>query len=134
MEVIHSHKHLVDVFAGHPPFTNAPLKKLASAGSYYFDHVYAQIGTRQNLVVANDSLVEIYDHFFQFISPDSPRYERSDTLLNRHWNNKGNSVESLALLLAELGFHPMVWIMAWLCVQLSYKHKSYSFLSPYVQS
>ena len=142
VEVVHSHQHLLDVFAGHAPFTNAPLKKLASAGSYYFDHVYTQIGTllkaqtttKQNLVAANDSLVEIYDVFFQFTSPDSHLYEHSDTLLNRHWNNKGNSMESLALLLAELGFHPVVWIMAWLRVQLSYKDKSYSFLNPYVLS
>ena len=140
VEVTHGHKHLLDVLSGQAPFTNAPLKKLASAGSYYFDHVYAQIGsllkvqttTKQNLVAANDSLGIIYDTYFQLITPDSPLYEYSDNLLNRHWNNKGNSMESLTLLLAELGFHHIVWIMGWLCVQLSYKDKSYSFLNPYV--
>ena len=45
VEIVHSHQHLLDLFAGQAPFTNAPLKKLASAGSYYFDHVYTQIGT-----------------------------------------------------------------------------------------
>ena len=140
VEVTHGHKHLLDVLSGQAPFTNAPLKKLASAGSYYFDHVYAQIGsllkvqttTKQNLVAANDSLGEIYDTYFRFISPDSPLFEYSDALLQRHWNNKGNSMESLSLLLAELGFHHVVWIMGWICIQLSYKNKSYSFLNPYV--
>ena len=140
VEVTHGHKHLLDVLSGQAPFTNAPLKKLASAGSYYFDHVYAQIGsllkvqttTKQNLVAANDSLGIIYGTYFQFITPDSSLYEHSDNLLNRHWNNKGNSMESLTLLLAELGFHHIVWIMGWLCVQLSYKDNSYSFLNPYV--
>ena len=72
VEVVHSHQHLLDVFAGQAQFTNAPLKKLASAGSYYFDHVYTQSGTllkvqtttKQNLVATNDFLVEIYDVFF----------------------------------------------------------------------
>ena len=63
-----------------------------------------QTTTKQNLVAANDSLVEIYDLVFQYISPDSPLYEHSDTLLHRHWNNKGNSMESLALLLGNLVF------------------------------
>ena len=140
VEGVREHQHLLDVFAGSAPFTNAPLKKLASAGSCYFDHVYTQIATllkvqtatEQNLVAANNSLVEIYDTFFQFMSPDSPLYEHTDNLLNRRWNNKGNSMESLALLLAEIGHRPLVWIMAWMCVQLSYKDKSYSFLNPYV--
>ena len=42
------------------------------------------------------------------------------SLLNRHRNNKANSMESLSLLLAELGHRPIIWIMAWLCIQLSY--------------
>ena len=73
VEVVHGHQHLLDVFAGHAPFTNAPLKKLASAGSF---HVYTQIGTllkaqtttKKSRVAANDSLVEIYDAFFQLRS------------------------------------------------------------------
>ena len=79
VEVTHGHKHLLDVLSGQAPFTNAPLKKLASAGSY----VYAQIG----------SLLKVQTTTKQ-ISPDSPLFEYSDALLQRHWNNKANSMES----------------------------------------
>ena len=65
VEVVHSHQHLVDVFAGHPPIHQCSFKASASRVLlHYFDHVYAQIGTllkvqtttKQNLVAANDSL------------------------------------------------------------------------------
>ena len=140
VEIVHKHPVTIDIFGGLPPFTNAPLKKLASAGSYFFDQVYAQLAsllqvqttTKQNLVAPNDAFTEIYDLFMYSISPDSPLYQHSDQYRNRHWNNKGNSLEALSLILAEYGYHSLVWIMAWICIQLSYKDKSYSFVNPYV--
>ena len=66
------------------------------------------------------------------ISPDSPLYPHRDQYLSRRWNNKGNSLESLSLILAEHGFHSFVWVMAWVCIQLSYKDQSYSFVISYV--
>ena len=53
---------------GLAPFTNAPLKRLAAAGSSFFDHIYAQLATllqiqtitKQNLVAPNDAFVDIY--------------------------------------------------------------------------
>ena len=140
VEIVHKHSLAIDVFGGLAPFTNAPLKKLASAGSYCFDQVYAQLAsllqvqttTKQNLVAPNDAFTEIYDLFMYSISPDSPLYQHSDQYRNRHWNNKGNSLEALSLILAEYGYHSLVWVMAWICIQLSYKDKSYSFVNPYV--
>ena len=140
VEIVHKHPVTIDIFGGLPPFTNAPLKKLASAGSYFFDQVYAQLAsllqvqttTKQNLVAPNDAFTEIYDLFMYSISPDSPLYQHSDQYRNRHWNNKGNSLEALSLILADYGYHSLVWIMAWICIQLSYKDKSYSFVNPYV--
>ena len=35
--------YLIDVFSGTAPFTNNSLRKLASAGAYFFDHVYSQV-------------------------------------------------------------------------------------------
>ena len=109
VEIVHKHPVTIDIFGGLPPFTNAPLKKLASAGSYFFDQVYAQLAsllqvqttTKQNLVAPNDAFTEIYDLFMYSISPDSPLYQHSDQYRNRHWNNKGNSLEALSLILAE---------------------------------
>ena len=69
VEILHYTPLFTDIFAGLAPFTNAPLKKLASPGSSFFDQVYAQLAsllkihttTKQNLVAPNDAFVEIYD-------------------------------------------------------------------------
>ena len=138
--VINDSQLFTDVFGGLAPFTNAPLKKLASAGSSFFDHVYAQLATvlqiqtttKQNLVAPNDAFVEISGQVLYSISPSSQLYSHRDQSLGSRWNNTGNSLESLSLLLAEQGFHSLVWVMCWICIQLSYKGQSYSFVNPYV--
>ena len=61
-----------------------------------------QTTTKQNLFALNNAFVEIYDLVTQSISPDSPLYPNKDGTLGRLWNSKGNSVEALALLPAEL--------------------------------
>ena len=140
VEILHHTPLFTDIFGGLAPFTNAPLKKLASAGSSFFDQVYAHLAsllqiqttTKQNLVAPNDAFVEIYDQVMHSLSPDSRLFQHRDQYLSRHWNNKGNSLESLSLILIEHGFHSFVWIMAWICIQLSYKGHSYSFVNPYV--
>ena len=53
-------------------------------------------------------------------------YEHKTSLLSRHWNNKGNSMESLALLMAEAGDHSLIIVMSWLVMQLQYRDSSYS--------
>ena len=119
-EVINDPPLFTDVFGGLAPFTNAPLQRLASAGSSFFDHIYAQLATilqiqttaKQNLVAPNDAFVEIYDQVLYSISPSSQVYSHRDQYLGRHWNNKGNSLESLSLLSAEQGFHSFVWVMS----------------------
>ena len=134
--------YLLDVFSGTAPFTKDSLKKLAAAGAYFFDHVYSQVAvlpkiqttTKQNLVAANDAFCEIYDQIPQYLPDDSTLLDRVDHCPQRHWNNKGNSMEALALLLAEDGHHVLIWTMAWMCVQISYTGQSYAFVSPYVFS
>ena len=39
-------------------------------------------------------------------------------------------MEALALLLAEDDHRVLVWTMAWMCAQISYKDQTYSFVSP----
>ena len=139
---IGDHSYLTDVFSGTAPFTNNPLKKLASAGACFFDHVYSQLAvilkiqtaTKQNLVAGNDSLCETYDLILQHLPDHSPLADKIDHWLQRHWNNKGNSMEALALLLAEDGYHVLIWIMAWVCIQISYQGQSYALVNPYVFS
>ena len=112
--------YLLDVFSGTAPYTNNALKKLAGAGAYCFDHVYTQVAvllkiqttTKQSLVAANDASTAIYDHVLQYLPDDSPLLDKVDYRLQRHWNNKGNSMEALALLLAEDGHHVLIWTMA----------------------
>ena len=105
-EVINDSPLFTDVFGGLAPFTNAPLKRLASAGSSFFDHIYAQLATllhiyaqlatllqiqtitKQNLVAPNDAFVEIYGQVLYSISPCSQLYSHRDQYLGRHMNNK----------------------------------------------
>ena len=136
------HHYLLEVFSGSAPYPNSPLKKLASAGASFFDHVYTQLAvmlkiqttTNQNLVAANDAFCEIYDTILQHLPGGSPLADKIDSCVQRHWNKNGNSMEALSLLLAEHGHHVLIWIMAWICVQISYKDNSYSFVNPYVFS
>ena len=64
---VEDHSYLIDVFSGTAPYTNSPLKKLAAAGAYFFDHVYSQVAvllkiqttTKQTLVAATNAFCEI---------------------------------------------------------------------------
>ena len=113
-EVIHELQLLLDVFAGLAPFTNATLKKLASAGSYYFDRIYAQLATifniqtttKQNLPAPNHVFVEVYDLVLYSVSPRGRLYQHRDQYLGRRWNNEGNSMEALAHLLVSMDTAP----------------------------
>ena len=124
--------------SGAAPFTNNPLKKLASAAAYFFDHVDSQLAvmlklqttTKQTLVAANDACCEIYDLVLQHLPDHSPLADKVDHCFQRHWNNKGNSIEALALLLAEDGHHVLIWIMAWMCIQICNKGQSYASVNP----
>ena len=109
LEAVEYSAMLTDVFRGSPPYSNEPLKKLAAAGSSYFDSVYYQMTAlhkvqtkkSQHLPAPNEPLVELYDIILDRASPSSELYEHKASLLTRHWNNKGNSMESLALIPLE---------------------------------
>ena len=120
--------------------SNEPLRKLAAAGSSYFDSVYYQMTAlhkvqtkkSQHLPAPNEPLVELYDIVLDRASPSSELYEHKASLLTRHWNNKGNSMESLALLMAEAGYHSLIITMSWLVMQLQYRHRSYPWKAEYL--
>ncbi len=43
------------------------------------------------------------------------------TAINRSLNNKGNTMESLMLAMAEAGKHGLVWTIVW--IQFMHQHK-----------
>ena len=140
LEVVEYSSLLTDVFKGAAPFSNEPLKKLAAAGSSYFDSVYYQMTAlhkvqtkkSQHLPAPNEPLVELYDMILDRTSPSSELYEHKTSLFSRHWNNKGNSMESLALLMAESGYHSLIIVMSWLVMQLQYRDSSYPWKADYL--
>ena len=88
VEPIESSATMLAVFRGDAPYTNENLKKLAS----------------QDLPAPNNSFVVIYDTLVQL----SEIISDDHTLLSRHWNNKGNSMEACTLLLAEGNYRDVV--------------------------
>ena len=112
LDTIEYSSTFADVFQGSAPCSNDPLKKLAAAGSGYFDIVYYQVTAlfqlqtkkTQHLPAPNEPLVvELYDIVVDRAPNSSDIAYNKAGLLSRHWNNKGHSMESLALLLAEAG-------------------------------
>ena len=140
LETIKYSSIFADVFQGSAPYSNDPLKKLAAAGSGYFDSVYYQVTAlfqlqtkkTQHLPAPNEPLVELYDIVVDRAPHTSDIANHKAALLSGHWNNKGNSMESLALLIAEAGRHDLIITMAYLVMQLQYRSQSYPWLEEYL--
>ena len=142
LEAIDGSATFSDVFKGHSPFTNDPLKKLRAAGSCYFDSVYhqmtalrkIQIKKTQQLQAPNDQLVQLYDMIVGSAHHSTDIANEKPTLLSRHYDNKGNSMEALSLLMCESGHHDLIIVMSWLIMQLQFKGQAYpwkaEFLTP----
>ena len=142
LEAIDGSATFSDVFKGQAPFTNDPLKKLAAAGSCYFDSVYHQmtalhkIQTKktQQLQAPNDQLVQLYDMIVDSAHHSTDIAQEKASLLSRHLNNNGNSMEAFAPLMCESGHHDLIVVMPWLIMQLQFRDQAYpwraEFLAP----
>ena len=138
--LLSKYPELMPVFLGQLPYSNEPLKKLAAAGSSYFDTVYHNLAALYNLhttasqtiLAPNTQFCEIYDLIVKTAPTQSPLHVQASSALARHWNNKGNSLESLALLLAERGEHAFIITQAWLILQLAYKDHTYPWIAQYL--
>ena len=106
---------LLDIFLGNDPYTNEYLKGLSALCTCFTDPSYWQLADvfkrrpRQNsqLQVPNGSLVEIHNHIVtSFKDVDSQLLSWPNT---RHWNNKGNSMETLLYILFEESQHLLFW-------------------------
>jgi hypothetical protein len=116
------------VFLGNDPYSNSNVKKTAHMGSMFFDTVTAmaaimfEIGDQQrqqNEAAANAAFTMMYDHIVNSCQLDADTtYWQS--ALNRHWNNKGNSMETLMLLAFEQGRHDIVWLSIYICINITY--------------
>ena len=76
----------------------------------------------------HDYLVDQFSTLFL----EAVEYSALTSLFSRHWNNKGNSMESLALLMAEAGYHSLIIVMSWLVMQLQYRDSSYPWKAEYL--
>ena len=128
------------IFAGYAPWTNDTLKKLASSGSWYFDLVYYQITAlykcqttkKHDLPAPNDQFVMFYDAMVDHLPRHHPLVDDKEQLLSRHWNNKGNSMEALMLLIAETGAHDLVWSVGYLIMNLQFRKQRFPWIENYL--
>jgi hypothetical protein len=120
-----SHVRLMSVFHGEGPFVAKNLKALANVGAQLLDTMFAffatvyQIGEFNRIrhqAASNESLREMYDSLIQF--HNIPNKNKS---LSRNWNNKGNSIESLAMFLFEENRHALLWYTGFICFHSSYR-------------
>ena len=118
----------LDIFLGNDPYTNEYLKGLSALCTCFTDPAYWQFAhifkrrPKQNsqLQIPNDSLVEVYHHIVtSFQNVDSQVLTWSNT---RHWNNKGNSMETLLYMLFEEGQHLLFWQTLWVIFMHQHQH------------
>ena len=96
-----------------------------------------QTTKKQDLPAPNDQFVQIYDTMVDRIHRDHPLVTLVNDkthLLGRHWNNKGNSMESLLLLIAETGAHDLVWSVAYLIMNMHFRKQRLPWLERYSSS
>ena len=141
-DAIFRDEDLWTIFAGFAPWTNDTLKKLASSGSWYFDLVYYQITAlfkcqttkKQDLPAPNDQFVMFYDAMVDRLPRHHPLVDEKAHLLSRHWNNKGNSMEALMLLIAETGAHDLVWSVGYIIMNLQFRKQRLPWIEDYLHA
>ena len=112
--VFSSQQLWIDIFTGTEFFNNQKLKDLSAACTNFTDCSYWQIAhvfvqrpkQKSQLQVPNDQINELWSNISSSIEATSQMIEWSIT---RHWNKKGNSMETLLFLIAEAGHHLLFW-------------------------
>ena len=107
-------------------------KSFLLARSASFLLLKLQTTQSQLLQVPNDALVQIYDQILINSHPGDKLAQWYSSADGRHWNNKGNSLEAMSLLLAEQGYHELLVAFLWVIVQLHFQGKAYHWLDPHV--
>ncbi len=100
------HPFLIEIFC-QCSFSNAQLKTFCSSGAALLGHVYSNVHIMYGraasdikfVATPNDALLQLFDLVAPQLQQQGlmPEDKDTNTLLGRHWNNKGNSMESLAI-------------------------------------
>ena len=120
-EYLGLHPFLVDIFCQRS-FSNAQLKTFCTPGAALMDHLYSNVHIMYGraasdikfVATPNDALVRLYDLVAPQLQQQGsmPKDKDLNTLLGRHWNNKGNSMEALAIYTWENGKDSLLWSYA----------------------
>jgi hypothetical protein len=123
-----SNDRLMSVFYGEEPFVSKNLKALANVGSQLFDILSAVFATAYRIgnpkrtrseCAPNGTLRGMYDFLIKYHSVPN-----KNDCLTRQWNNKGNSLESLAMVMFEENQYPLLWYTGFICFHASYQGTS----------
>ena len=129
---------LVSIFLGRDPYTNSNVKLTANPGSQFFDTVtvvaahmlsIGNLKRTQEEAAANAAFVIMYDYIINnFVLEADTSYWQ--TALARHWNNKGNSMETLMLCAFDQGRSDLVWLSIYICLQVTYAKTAHANIVP----
>jgi hypothetical protein len=123
----------IEIFMGSNLYTNETLRHLSGFATCFTDVCFWQL-SRAYMVhtakkpkaqhqVPNESLNFLYDRLVPLLSIS--KQDAQWALTQRHWNNKGNSLEVLLFLFAEEGYHRAFWQTLW--VLFMHQHKDVRF-------
>jgi hypothetical protein len=120
-EFLGQHPALIDIFC-QCSVNNAQLKTLCTPGAALLDHIYSNVHILYGraspdikfIATPNDALRELYDLIAAEIHNQGlmPKDKDVNTLIGRHWNNKGNSMECLSIYIWENGKDYLLWSYA----------------------
>jgi hypothetical protein len=122
---------LRNIFLGYAPFSEKPLKAIAHPGSLFFDAISIlfafmySIGPdshKKNEAVLNTTFVTMYDavlHNSELGTQQDPEAYHTYAL-NRSANNKGNSMEALALKLLDTCQFALIYFTAYIATNATY--------------
>ena len=112
-----------DIFMGNSPYTEKPLKFVANIGSQFFDILSAifaaiyklgPIQKTQNEAQPNNALEDMYNSLVKLEGLSN------DSNFVRSTNNKGNSMEALALYMFEDSQFALIWYTAYISFHHTY--------------
>ena len=109
------------IFLGQEPHVNQRLAKLSASASYLTDtcltdtcywqiaHLFGVLTTgKQQKQLPNDELAYLWNLIADLVQTNHPSRSAAQSGKQRHWNNKGNSMETLLLLMFE-NSHSAFW-------------------------
>ena len=126
------------VFLGEEPHVNQRLCKLAAAASYLTDTSYWQIAkifgvlttAKHQKQLPNEQLSYLWNLVVDLLPSDHPQSIQAYSAKQRHFNNKGNSMEALLLLLFEKCSPQDFWTILMVMFYMQYQNSNYSWTMP----